>query len=115
MDEDRIIAPLFITHLTNRLHERQRLNIANRAADLNDENIGLMRVSYSTYGSLDLVGDMRDDLDRLTQVVAASFLFDHGKIDPAARPVVCLRKLGVGESLVMPEIEVGLGPIICHE
>ncbi len=44
---------------------------------------------------LDLVRDVRDHLDRLAEIIAAAFLFDDRKVDPAARPVVRLRKLRV--------------------
>ena len=36
---------------------------------------------------LDLVGDMRDDLHRVTQIFAATFLGDHGRIHLTGRDI----------------------------
>ena len=49
-------------HLANRLQEWQRLDIADRTADLDHRHIGVGRALADT--ALDLVGDMRNDLHR---------------------------------------------------
>ena len=61
---------------------------------------------------LDFVGDMRDDLDGLAEIIAAAFLLDDLGIDLAAGEVVEPREDGVGEALVMAEVEVGLGAVV---
>ena len=43
MDEDRVLATDVVAELSNRLEERQRLDVADRAADLDDHDVGLRR------------------------------------------------------------------------
>ena len=45
---------------------------------------------YFAEGSFDFVGDVRNDLDCLAQVVAAAFLGDDGFVDSAGGPVIDL-------------------------
>ena len=64
---------------------------------------------------LDLVGDVRDDLHRLAEVLAAALLRDDRLVDAAGREVVHLPHLGGGEALVVAEVEVGLRAVVGHE
>ena len=43
VDEDRVLAPDVVAELTDRLEERQRLDVADRAADLDDDDVVLGR------------------------------------------------------------------------
>src|SRR5207302_1390189 len=83
--------------------ERQRLDIAYRAADLGDHDVVVG--GEPADGALDLVGDVRDHLDRRAQVLAAPFLGDDGEIDAAGGDVVDLRQRAVDEPFVMAEVE----------
>ena len=49
--------------LADRLQERQRLDVADRAADLGDHDVDVARLGDQADALLDLVGDVRDDLD----------------------------------------------------
>ena len=115
VNKDRVVAALFVAHLANRLHKRQRLDIADRSADLDDQHVRLVLSGHGPHRLFDLVRDMRDHLDRLAEIIAAALLFDHRKIYPPARPVVRLRKLRIGEALVMPEIEIGFRAVVGHK
>ena len=64
---------------------------------------------------LDLVGDVRDDLDRAAEVVAAALLGDDRLVDPARRDVAELGQVLVDEALVVAEVEVGLGAVVGDE
>ena len=79
--------------------------------------ISVMTTSTSSSASLakgafDFVGDVGDDLHRLAQVFAASFFFDHGKIDLPGREVAHAAQRGVGEALVMAQIQVRFGAVV---
>ncbi len=63
---------------------------------------------------LNLVGDMRNDLDSLAQIIAAPFLVQNGLIDLAAGQVVHAGELDVGEALVMAQIQIGFRAVIQH-
>ena len=43
VDEDRVLATDVVAELTNRLEERQRFDVADRAADFDDHDVGLGR------------------------------------------------------------------------
>ena len=64
---------------------------------------------------LDLVGDVRDDLDRAAEVVAAALLGDDRLVDAAGRDVAELGQVLVDEALVVAEVEVGLGAVVGDE
>ncbi len=60
----------------------------------------------------DLVGNVGDNLDGAPFVVAPPLFVDHRLIDAAGGDVVELRHVGVGKSLIVPQVQVGLGPVI---
>ena len=77
VDVQHVVAADILAHLADGLQERQALDIADRAADLDDHDIGAGWRATRGDAPLDLVGDMRDDLDRAAQVIAAPLLLDH--------------------------------------
>src|SRR6185503_12056898 len=64
---------------------------------------------------LNLVGDMRDDLNSFAEVVAPPLFLDYRKINPARGPVVGLRETGVREALVMPQVEIGFSAVVSNK
>ncbi len=62
----------------------------------------------SRIAALDLVGDVRNDLHRAAEIVAAALFADHLGIDAAGREVVLARHAHAQETLVVAEVEVGL-------
>ena len=81
MDDERVAAADVLPELADRLEERQRLDVADGAADLDDDDVVVARDAADAV--LDLVGDVRDDLDGLAEVVAAPLLLDDGLVDLA--------------------------------
>ena len=76
--DDAIVSELD-AHLANRLEKRQRLDIADRAADLDQADVGIAGALLDAF--LDLVGDVRDDLHRRAEVVAAALLGDDALVN----------------------------------
>ena len=105
--------PDFLAELADGLEERQRLDVAHRAADLGDDHVVPRRGAPD--GVLDLVGDVGNDLHRGAEVLAAPLLVDHRLVDPAGGDVVLLRERPVDEALVVAEVEVGLGAVVGDE
>ncbi len=66
--------------LADRFQEWLALDVADGAADFGDDDIDI-RIGELVDDALDLVGDMRDDLDGLTEKLAASFLVDNAQIN----------------------------------
>ena len=58
---------------------------------------------------------MGNDLDGLAEVVAAALLGDDLLVDAAGGKVVVAGEAGVGEALVVAEVEVGLRAVVGDE
>ena len=71
MEEHRTLRPEVGVELADRLEEGERLDVADRASDLGDHEVDGLRFGDDQDLLLDLVGDVRDDLDGSTEVVAA--------------------------------------------
>ena len=73
--------------LADGLEHRQRLDVAHGATDLGDHDVDVLRLGDQRDAVLDLVGDVRDDLHRAAQVVAAALLTDHRVVDGPGRHI----------------------------
>ena len=105
--------PELQAHLAHGFEKRQALDVAHRAADLDDRHLEIGRTA--PHEILDLVGDMRDHLHGLAQVVAASLFLEHALVDLARREVVRSLHPRRDEALVVAEVEVGLGTVVGDE
>ena len=113
VDVEHVVAPDVLPELADRLQERQALDVADGAADLDDDDVGVAR--HPADGRLDLVGDVRDDLHGAPQVVAAPLLLDDREVDLAGGDVVVAGHPRRGEALVVAEIEIGLAAVVGDE
>src|SRR6266513_1179011 len=100
-------------HLPHRREERQRLDVSDRAADLDDRHFRFACAAGDE--RLDLVGDMRDHLHGAAEVVAAALLPYHRIVDLTGGEVVVPVHPGRLETLVVAQIEVGLGAVLGDE
>ena len=73
--------PRSFLQLANRLDERQALDVADRAADLANDEIEAVGLGEREF--LDRVGDVRDDLDGRAEIVAAPLAGDDVAVDAA--------------------------------
>ncbi len=108
----------FLAQLADRLEERQALDVAHRAADLDQQEIdvgAVLRLGLGQDEFLDLVGDVGDHLDRGAQIVAAALLLQNGLVDAPGGDVVALGGRHAGKTLIVTEVEIGLGPVVGHE
>src|SRR5690606_3319374 len=96
--------------LADRFEERQPLNIADGAADLDEDEILIIKVGGGEI--LDRVGDMRNDLDGTAEIVAAPLFADDGLINPPRGDVIGLAGGNAGEALVMAKVEIRFRPVI---
>ena len=111
--DDPVMAE-FDTHLANRLQKRQRLDITHRATNLDETDIGIAGALFDAFN--DLIGDVRDDLHRRTEIIAAALLGDDAFVNPACRVVAVASAFrGTYETLVVPEVKVGLCAIAGHK
>ena len=113
MDVDDVAARQIVAELADRLEERQALDVADRAADLDQHEIDPLVAVEDEF--LDGVGDVRDHLHRRAEEVAAPLLGDQLLVDAPGGDVVLPVGVAAGEALVMAEVEVGLGAVVGDE
>ena len=87
VDVQHVRAADVLAHLADGLEERQALDVADGPADLDDHDVRVAVAGDAPDPLLDLVGDVRDDLDRAAEVVAAALLGDDRLVDAAGRDV----------------------------
>ena len=112
--EDVLLADL-APELADRLEERQRLDVADRAADLGDDDVGRLGDGAAADPRLDLVRDVRDHLHGGAEEVALALLAQHRLPDRAGAVARVAREVLVDEALVVAEVEVGLGAVLGDE
>jgi hypothetical protein len=115
VDEHAAVASLVHLKLAQGFEERERLDVAHRAADLGDHDVDVLCFRDEPDALLDLVGDMRDHLHRAAEVVAAPLPPDDRVVDRAGGDVGAARGVDVGEALVVAEVEVGLRTVFGDE
>ncbi len=111
MHEAGVVGAFLEAELSGGLQEGLGLDVAGDAADLaeHDVDVGARRASD---GRLDLVGDMGNDLDRAAQVSAFPLPLQHRGIDLAAGVAGALGAGDAGETLVVPEVQVGFRAVV---
>ena len=112
---DDVLGADLAPELPDRLEERQRLDVADRAADLGDDDVGRGDLLRPPDPRLDLVRDVRDDLDGRAEELALALLAQHGVPDRAGRVARVAREVLVDEALVVADVEVGLGAVLGDE
>ena len=101
-----------LSQLADRFEKRQAFDITHGAADLGQDKIHI--AGFGQRELLYSVGDMGDDLHGAAQIIAAPLLGQDLLIDAAGRDIVALPGRHACKTLVMPEIEIGLGAIVGH-
>ena len=114
----RVVGAELEAQLAHGFQERQRFNVAHGAAHFADGHVHRVvganaRAALDEF--LDFVGDVRDDLHGLAQVVATALFLEHGLVDLARGEVVGLLHARFNETLVMAQVQVGFCAVIGHE
>jgi hypothetical protein len=112
VDERAAVAADLVAQLADRLEEREGLDVADRAADLDHLEVGLLGLGQRTDARLDLIGDVRDHLHGLPEVVAAALLREDRGVHGAGREVRTAVQVGVEEAFVVTEVQIGLGAVV---
>ena len=114
VDVADVVASDHVAELANRLEERQDLDVTDGAAHLGDHHVDVV-VGHPLDTAFDLVGDVRDHLNGLAEVVASAFGGQHRLIDRAGGGIGVARQVLVDEALVVSEVEVGLAAVVGDE
>ena len=110
MDRHAVAAPQIVPQLADCFDERQRFDVADRAADFAQHEVDI--IDSIQRKRLDGIGDMRNDLHRCPEIIAFPFPRDDLAVDTPGGDIVRLTGGDAGEPLIMTKIEVRLRPVI---
>ena len=113
MHKHRTVRTHFNFQLTNCFQEWLGLNITHGATDLNQCHIAAF--STGNHAVFDLIGDVRNNLNRTTQIVTATLFTQYVLVNTTGRKVVTLSHLGTNETLVVTEVKVSLCAVFRHK
>jgi hypothetical protein len=112
VDVEAVLAAHVEGKLADCLKEGQPLDVADGPADLGDHDVDVI-ADQLHHRRLDLVGHVRDHLDGLPLVgLPLPLLLDDREVDLAGREVAVAGQRGVGEPLIMAEVQVGLPSVV---
>ena len=106
---DDVVAAELDAELADRLEERQRFDVADRAADLDHADVGIAGAERDA--ALDLIGDVRNHLHRRAEIVAAALLGDDALVDAPGGEIAVAPGRRAHEALVVTQVQVGLGAV----
>ena len=115
MDKNDIFTSLFVLELADRFEERLAFDISYGTADLNDGDFRIFCNRITVETALDFIGDVRDDLDRPAAEISPPFFLQYGPVDLSGGDVGVFSQAFVYETLIMPQIQICLSPVICDK
>ena len=115
VEVEDVLRPDLAAELADRLEERQRLDVADGAADLADDDVGGRGAGGALDPRLDLVRDVRDHLHGRAEELALALLAQHRLPDRAGAVARVAGHVLVDEALVVADVEVGLGAVLGDE
>ena len=114
MDQNGVLVSDVMLELADCLQKRLALDIADRAADLGDGNVGLA-VVHVVNAALDLIGHMRDDLHRAAKITALTLAVENAPENFARGHGGFLVQRLVDKAFVVAEVQVGLRAVVRDE
>ena len=112
MDVVDVILAYFVAHLANRLQERMAFDVANGAANLNDDHLRLGLLRQAQDVPLDSVRNVGYGLNSAAQEFPLALLGDDIMINPTGGDIVSLRGPDIKKSFIMSQVQIGFGPIV---
>ena len=115
MDVTDVLMSDILADLPDGFEEWKPFDVTNGPANLGDDDVDLIVLPELANASLDLIRDVRDDLNGCSEVVTASLLADHRLIYGTGGHVGIAVQMAVGVLCVDSEVEIGLPAIIGDE
>ena len=112
MNQNRVFFADFMLKLTDGLQERLAFDIADRAADFDDGNSCLFIRKIPVKTALDLIGDMRDNLNGSAAVITTALFLKNGPVYFTRCNVGIFIQIFIDEPFVMSEIQVGFRAVL---
>ena len=115
MDEQDVLLADLLPELADGFEERHPLDVSDRPADLDEDDVGVLLLPDVAEQGLDFVRDVRDDLHGLPKVVAATFLLDHRAVHLPGGDVVVPGQVHIEKAFVVAEVQVDLRAVVQDE
>ena len=115
VDEQAVLLALLQCDLPDGLQKRLALNVTHCAADLRNDHIAVAFLADTIDKPLDLIRDMRDDLDCAAQILPFSLLVEHVPVNLPCCQVGEAIQVLIDEAFVMAKVQIRLRTIFGHE
>ena len=119
MQKKAVLPADLVTHLAGRFQERLGFDIADSAADLGDDDVWPVavgvRLGHLQDPAFDLIGDVRDHLHGIAEILPTTFPGDDFRIHLAGGHIRRTGQIPVQEALIVTDVEVGFGPVLGDE
>ena len=115
MHETDIVGRSFAHELTRSFDEGKRFDVADRAADLRDDDISIRLIGNAVEAFLDRFSHVRNDLHGTTEKIAATLSRDECLIDRSLSEVGFLGEAFIDEAFIMSQIEIGFLTVVGNE
>ena len=112
MDQHRVARPQLLAELADRLQKRLALNIAHGPADFDNGDPVFLRRPCLIKPGFDLVGDMRDHLDRPSAEISVAFLLEDRPVNLSCGHIGILIQALVDKPFIMAQIQIRLRPVV---
>ena len=114
-DEATAARPFLVGQLAHRLDVVGVLQVADRAADLDEDHVGLGAGGQLAQPQLHLAGHVRDHLHVPAEVIAVALLVEDGVEDLAAGGEIGFAQVLVEHALVGAQVHVGFHAVVEDE
>ena len=114
MDEQAVLISHLQSDLAHSLQKRLGFNIPDGPSDLCDHHVRICLFSHAVHEFLDLIGNMRDHLDRGAQVFSSPLFVENVPVDLSGCQIGVLVQVLVNEPLIVAQIQVGFRPVLGH-
>ena len=106
---------IFPTNIESKLPDRfqkgKTFNITNGTADFGENNIDIV-ASQTSDRTFDFVGNVRNDLYRLSAIHSFAFAVEDIAVNFTGRPTAVFGERAVCKAFVVSQIEVGFGAVV---
>ena len=110
-----VVAADFFLDLADSFQERQAFNVADGTADFRNDDIGIVVVTDAIDAILDFIRNVRNNLYRVAQIIAATFFLKDRPVNFTGRNVGVLPEVDVDEAFIVAEVEVRFCTVVGDE
>lgn len=110
---DQYVVLEFLLKLAHGFKKGEALAIAHRAADFNNNNILVFAKVYKSL--LNLIGQVRNKLDSLAEILTGFLFFDEFFVERARRADIHLADIDASNAFVVTKIEIGFRPVVAEK